>query len=380
MIEPGQTIGILGGGQLGRMTAAAALRMGYRVHVLAPEQEGPAKSVCDQYVSADYSDREQIMRFARQVDVMTVEFENIPIETLEWASQHSPVRPQPDVVGIAQNRVREKTFLRDAGIAVPEFAIANGPDELEEIFDRIGFPSVMKSTAWGYDGKGQTTVHDLASSVKAWQELELEQAIVEQFIDYVCEISVIVARTDHGRHEVFGPFRNRHRNHILDVSSFPSGLSPITCREAEEIGIAIAEKLDLRGMICVEMFHGKEGSLLVNEIAPRPHNSGHLTMEGFAVSQFEQHVRAICNAPLAKQKPRQPTVMVNLLGDLWEAGPPPWEDVLSLPGVALHLYGKQEPRPRRKMGHLNVAADTIEEAMRTARHAFSLLERQPVSR
>lgn len=361
VIAPEATIGILGNGQLGRMMAIAAKQMGYRVHVYSPTQDSPGGQVADQEWLSDYLDIDCVERFAREVDVVTLEFENIPIETLEIAMLHAPVFPGIKALCTAQHRSREKQFLRDHGIPTCEFDIVHSLPELIATCEKL-LPAVIKTTSEGYDGKGQVVVRNLSELEEAWHSLKTEEAIVEEFIDYDFEFSVVAARNSQGEFSAYPTIRNEHRDQILDVSYSPSGLDSDIDLQAIEIAKKIMESLDAVGVMCVEFFF-RDGEILVNEIAPRPHNSGHLTIEGHVTNQFEQHVRAICGLSLGSVKQSTPVAMANLLGDVWAQGEPLWDQALSVPNVKLHLYGKDAAKPKRKMGHLTALGDSTSQAV-----------------
>jgi len=372
-ILPGAVLGILGSGQLGRMFAQAAARLGYRVHVYSPYADSPAGQVADRQTVAEYDDIAALTEFAQSVDVVTLEFENVSTIATETVAQFVPVRPSGQVLYITQNRLREKRFLEGAGIACAPFAEANSPDELAAAVRQIGLPAVMKTADSGYDGKGQAMIHTAAEAADAWARMGSQPAVLEGFVDYQRELSVLVARSPSGEIAVHGPIANDHVHHILDVSMYPlPELEPFAAT-AQAIGRQIATALDLVGIACVEFFLTKDGQLLVNEVAPRPHNSGHLTIEASATSQFEQQIRAICGLPLGSTEAVSAAAMVNLLGGIWLSGEPRWEAVLADPCVRLHLYGKAEAREGRKMGHLTVLADTAQEASERAQAARKLL-------
>jgi len=374
-LAPGSTLGVLGGGQLGRMFTLAARHMGYRVHVLVPGEDSPTGQVADLEIDAPYDDLDAVEAFARGVDVVTFEFENVPAATAEAARRHAPVRPAGSVLHTTQNRLREKTFLREAGLPVTAFRAIRNAEDLETALAEIGTPAVLKTAAWGYDGKGQRVIHESGEVLAAWEELGRAEAIYEGFVDFEREISIVAARGLDGSFTAYGPIENRHHRHILDVSlDPPPHLEESVRRDALEIARTVLEALDVVGVLCVELFESSGGRLHVNELAPRPHNSGHLTIDGYGVSQFEQQVRAVCGLPLGEVRRLSPSVMANLLGDLWQDGEPPFARALAVPGVALHLYGKAEPRPGRKMGHLTALAPTLEEAERRALEARSRLE------
>ena len=365
---PGATIGVMGGGQLGRMFAVAARRMGYRVHVFTPEQNGPAAQFADRATESDYLDESAVRQFANEVDLVTFEFENIPAETIAWVAESRPVRPRGEVLTIAQHRMREKQFLSQNNFPVPEFHGVSNRAELESAIELIGRNAILKTAAFGYDGKGQQAIgsRDLDEiwSVRAGDELILERAI-----DFEKEVSVIVARDPHGNMKCLPIAENIHRDHVLDVTIVPGGVTASVARDAIGLAEAIAEKLDVIGLLAVEMFVDESGKVLVNELAPRPHNSGHWSIEGCMTSQFEQHVRAVCGLELGAVDQLRPAAMANLLGNVWQNGEPRWANALAIPGVHLHLYGKTEPRPRRKMGHLTALADSTEQAANLVRDA-----------
>jgi len=379
IILPGATLGILGSGQLGRMFALAAARLGYRVHVYSPHQDSPTGQVAAEQTVADYADTSALERFARSIDVLTLEFENVPTTAVETLAQFVPVRPSGQVLRVVQNRLREKNFLQQAGIACTPFAEVTTAAGLVRAVDEIGLPAVLKTAESGYDGKGQSKITTAAEAVEAWDRMGQAPAILEGWIEYERELSLLVARSPAGQTAHHGPIVNEHVNHILDVSLYPvPELEPITAK-ARQIAQTIAEDLDLHGICCIEFFHLRGGRLLVNEIAPRPHNSGHLTIDACVTSQFEQQVRALCNLPLGSGEAVAPAAMVNLMGDLWLGGEPPWHAVLADPQVRLHLYGKTEARQGRKMGHLTVLAGTAAEAAQRALAARQLLFAAPHS-
>jgi 5-(carboxyamino)imidazole ribonucleotide synthase len=359
---PGTTIGILGSGQLGRMLAMAARRMGYGVHVYSPEENTPAGQVADVEISAAYTDREALLRFAAGVDVVTIEFENIPAEALRVLEAEVPVYPQPHVLHTTQHRLREKMFLVEHGIPVAPFHPVLSPEDLPEGFHKLGAPLVLKTAGFGYDGKGQARVSNLQEANAALEAMGGQSCILECFIELDREISVIAARSDSGEFAVYRPVENRHRNHILDVTLAPAAIAPELETQAVAITRQIMDALDMRGLLCVEFFITTDGRLLVNELAPRPHNSGHYTIEAAVCSQFEQQLRVVCGLPLGDTALRQPAAMLNLLGDLWQSGAPGWDACLKESGAYLHLYGKHEPRPARKMGHITVLGNTLEAA------------------
>ena len=377
VIPPGSTLGVLGSGQLGRMFAIAARRLGYRVHVLSPDYDTPTGQVADQEIRAAYDDLDAVADFARGVSVVTFEFENVPAATTAACEKHAPVRPGGHVLHTTQNRLREKTFLKNAGIPVTPFWPVGSQDELLAALAECGHNGVLKTAAWGYDGKGQARIKSREDVPKVWPQFvrqasrlpESEQGrrdasptILESFIDFACEVSVIGARGQGGSFVSYGPVQNAHANHILDVTSAPAAVSPRVAADAVEITREIFQRLDVVGVLSVEFFVTRDDRLLVNELAPRPHNSGHYTIDACVSCQFEQQVRAVCGLPLGSPDQLRPAAMANLLGDLWQNGPPDWPAALAHQDVKLHLYGKAEPRPGRKMGHLTALADTAAEA------------------
>ena len=366
LIGPGATIGVLGSGQLGRMFAIAARRMGYRVHTFSPDDDTPTGQVADVEVTAAYDDLDALRAFARNVHVVTFEFENVPIEAVDAVETYAPVRPSGVALHTAQQRAREKTFLADRGFPTAPFARAVSLDELWSAVSRLGTPAVVKTAAFGYDGKGQHKVATPADVEHIWKAIGHQEAIVERFVSLQAEISVIAARGLDGEIVEYPPFENRHANHILDLTTCPAAIPQAMARRAAEIARAILEELQYVGLLCVEFFVTTDGELLVNELAPRPHNSGHLTFDASVTSQFEQQVRAICGLPLGSPELLRPAAMANLLGDLWADGEPNWAAACRFPEVRLHVYGKIEPRPGRKMGHITATGRTVDEAQERA--------------
>jgi 5-(carboxyamino)imidazole ribonucleotide synthase len=376
VILPGNTIGIFGGGQLGRMIAIAAKRMGYRVVVLDPTPDCPAGQVADDEITAPYTDVAAARDLARRCAVVTAEFENVPAETLEAIEPMVPVRPSSRVLRIAQNRIAEKTFLAEHSFPVPNFRPVRSHEELLRAISEIGCPAVLKTATGGYDGKGQVRIEHPDEAERAWERLGKVDCVLEEFVLLEREVSVIVARNLRGEEVVYPVAENTHANHILDTSVMPARIAPELARRAQELARAIAEALGVVGLLCVEMFVAQDGRLLVNELAPRPHNSGHQTFDAAVTSQFEQLVRAICNLPLGSTELYRPAAIANLLGDHWEGGEPNWAKALELPEVKLHLYGKTEPRPGRKMGHLTATAETPDEALQKVLEARRRLKEQ----
>jgi 5-(carboxyamino)imidazole ribonucleotide synthase len=374
-ILPGSTIGVLGGGQLGRMFAIAARRLGYRVHTLAPEHDTPTGQIADVEVNAPYDDLDAVAQFARGVEVVTFEFENVPAAAAAVAESHAIVRPNGRALAIAQHRLREKTFVAGLGVPVTPFAPIANEAELAAAVATVGCPAVLKTAVFGYDGKGQIFVAKPEDAAAAWDALGRRDAVLEGFIDLDREISVIGARGVAGEWSAFGPIENVHRRHILDVSTAPADVPPRLAAQALEVTRQVMEALEFIGVLCIEFFIARDGRLLVNELAPRPHNSGHLTIDACRTSQFEQQLRAICGLPLGSPALSQPAAMANLLGDLWEPREPDWAAALSCPDVTLHLYGKTSARPGRKMGHLTALAPTTGEARSRVLHAREALTR-----
>ncbi|MGE5275810.1 MAG: 5-(carboxyamino)imidazole ribonucleotide synthase [Acidobacteriota bacterium] len=362
-VLPGGTVGVLGSGQLGRMFAIAARRMGYRVHTYSPEYDTPTGQVADVEVAAPYEDLAAVRDFARNVDVVTFEFENVPAAAVDAAAQRAPVRPDGSILHTTQHRLREKTFLAKAGFPVTSFAEVRSPADLDLALGRIGYPAVLKASTMSYDGKGQSRIDAPGDAAKAWETLAGREAILEGFVPFEREASVVVARSLDGRLADFGLIENTHTRHILDYSVATGDPDAPAAREAVRLARAVAEALGVVGVLCVELFVAPEGRLLINELAPRPHNSGHLTVDACVTSQFEQQLRAVCGLPLGSTRYLQAAAMANLLGDLWEKGEPAWPAVCAFPDVKLHLYGKSEARPRRKMGHLTALADSAHQAL-----------------
>jgi 5-(carboxyamino)imidazole ribonucleotide synthase len=377
MIPPGSTIGVLGGGQLGRMFAMAARRLGYRVHTLAPEHDTPTGQIADVEINASYDDVEAVRTFAKGVDVVTFEFENVPAAAAAAAEAHAIVRPNGRALAIAQHRLREKMFLAEHGLPVATFARVASDADLSAAIEKVGCPAVLKTAAFGYDGKGQVAIEKPDDLGPAWDALGRREAVLEAFVDLQREISVIGARTAGGDWSPFAPIENEHVRHILDVSVAPARIPALTAALAVDVTRRVMEALDYVGLLCVEFFVTRDGRLLVNEIAPRPHNSGHLTFDACRTSQFEQQLRAICDLPLGSTEMLQPAAMANLLGDLWEGGEPNWAAVLAYPDVKLHLYGKSAPRPGRKMGHLTALAGSASEAKARVIQARAVVKASP---
>ncbi len=373
-ILPGGTLGILGGGQLGSMFAMAARRMGYRVEAIADSADCPAARFSDRLHVGGYEDPAFLAAAALGLDAVTFEFENVPAAAGEALAAAVPVRPDPAVLFITQDRAREKAFLTRHGFECVPHRVVRSRSELVDACAVLGLPAVLKTAAFGYDGKGQRRLKVGDDPTSAWRELGGDAAggprefVLEAWVDFICECSVVVARGQDGTTAAFPPLRNAHANHILDLSSLPAELPPEVEAEASRIAIGILESLGVVGVACVEFFVTAAGRVLVNEIAPRTHNSGHLTIEACETSQFEQQVRAVCGLPLGSTRVVTPAAMANLLGDCWfddmgNRREPDWAAALSVPGVSLHLYGKSEPRRGRKLGHLTAVGPTVAEAV-----------------
>ena len=347
-IVPGGHIGILGDGQLGRMMAIAAAEMGYFVHIFGPEKDSPAAQVAHKSTVAAYGDKNALKAFAKSVDVVTLEFENIPTETLDFLSKLVPVRPNSKILEITQDRLFEKSFVNNLGIGTANFANVESIDELVQAVKQIKTPAILKTRRLGYDGKGQIKVSGSSDLDRVWAEMKNAPSVLEGFVNFKMEISVIVARGLRGEIAAYCPMENRHKNHILDVTLAPADIPKKLADRAVNMAEKIAEKLDLIGLIAVEMFVTKDNQILVNELAPRPHNSGHWTIEACTTSQFKQIIRAICGLPLAKPDRHANATMKNLIGDDVEG----WGTILEDVENSLHLYGKKEAREGRKMGHV----------------------------
>lgn len=373
MILPGATLGLLGGGQLGRMFTTRARSMGYEVAVLDPDPHSPAGGIATRHLMAGYDDTAALAELAAGSAAITTEFENVPAETLAYLAARLRVRPLPRTVAIAQDRSAEKEFLRTAGIATAPFVAVTDPDALEAAWDGIGAPALLKTSRLGYDGKGQATVASREEARRAWAQFGGVPCVLERRLALEGEMSVVLARGDDGEIQAFPPGENVHANGILDTTTVPARFPDPMVTEARRLAGRVADRLGYVGVLGVELFIANGGMLFVNEIAPRPHNSGHFTQDAATVCQFEQQIRTLCGLPLARPRLLSPVCMVNLLGNLWQAGEPDWGAILALPGVKLHLYGKREPRPGRKMGHLNCLADTASRAHSIAREALARL-------
>jgi 5-(carboxyamino)imidazole ribonucleotide synthase len=365
MILPDATLGMLGGGQLGRMFTLAAHSMGYRVMVHDPDPASPAGVIADYHLQAEFDDPDALRKLVRECAAVTTEFENIPAASLRYLADHCPTRPAAECVAIAQDRSREKAFFTEAGLQVAPYAVINSADDFNDISPNL-VPGILKLSRLGYDGKGQVRVATLAEAVSAFESLGRQACVLEQLQDLSTEVSVIVARRADGEIRVFPVAENQHANGILDVSIVPARVSLALQDLAQQHAVRIAERMSYCGVLGVEFFLLRDGRLLVNEIAPRPHNSGHYTIDACVTSQFEQQVRTLCDLPLGDTTLQAPVVMVNLLGDLWHAGTPPWQRVWEHPRAKLHLYGKREARPGRKMGHYTCPGEYADAALQEA--------------
>jgi 5-(carboxyamino)imidazole ribonucleotide synthase len=365
------------------MFAMAARRMGYLVHTYSPETDTPTGQVADVEVTAPYEDLAAVRDFASRVEVVTFEFENVPAATVEAIAGIVPVRPDGATLYTTQHRLREKNFLARAGIPVTPFRHVRTLAELDAALDALGCPAVLKTAGFGYDGKGQRLIKSRAESAEAFNSLGGQEAVLEAFVDFEREVSVVCARGADGEFTHYGVVENSHERHILDCTIAPARVSAAVAREATQIAASLSEQLSLVGVLCVEFFLTRDvgggGKLFVNELAPRPHNSGHYTIDACLTSQFEQQVRAVCGLPLGTTEQLRPAAMANLLGDLWQHGEPDWRAACATPNVRLHLYGKHAARAGRKMGHLTALAPTTDEALRLVRAARESLTRRTSS-
>lgn len=369
-LQPGSWLGVLGGGQLGRMFTHAAQQLGFRVAVWEPESDCPAGQVSDRHFQVDHwaENPELVRQFRELCQAVTLEFENVDAALLRIVAERCYVRPGANFLEICQDRIREKSSLAAAGFPTTPFRHVRDQSDLQRAVQELGTPLILKTATSGYDGKGQVKIQHASDAVAAWRQLNSNHVIAEQNIDFLAEVSMITARNARGQIECYPLFENEHSHHILDVTRCPAQPQFAQLQSAaEEICRGIADCFAVEGLYCVEFFVDQHGKLLINEIAPRPHNSGHLTLEAFNCSQFEQQVRALCNLPLAQPQMIRPAAMANLLGDVWQSGEPNWSVVLSHPHAHLHLYGKSSPRPGRKMGHLTVLDDDVTRSVQLAR-------------
>lgn len=365
MILPGATLGLLGGGQLGRMFTVAARTLGYRVTVVDPDPHAPAAEFATDHLATDYTDPASLDRLATTCAAVTTEFENAPAAALDALANRVVVRPSGSSVSIAQDRRREKEFFAANGFPAGAFAFIESAADLDAAVAKVGVPAVLKTARFGYDGKGQARVHSPAGLKAEYAKWKGVPAVLEAMLPLEMEVSVVLARGDDGSVAAFPVAENTHPRGILDVCIAPARIPPALAREARALATRLAEKLDYVGVLALEMFV-VDGLLLMNEIAPRPHNSGHYTIDACRTSQFEQQVRVLCGLPLGDPSQHTPAVMVNLLGDIWAGGDPAWDEVLEHPGAHLHLYGKREARPGRKMGHVTVCEETLDRALAVA--------------
>ena len=371
-ILPGATLGILGGGQLGRMFTIAARTMGYKVMVLDPDAASPAGQMADVHVRADYTDHAALKQLGAACAAVTTEFENVPAASLIELANHCRVSPGAAAVAIVQDRSHEKSWLADNGFATAPFALVNSEADLDAALAAIGIPALLKVSRFGYDGKGQARINTPEDARAAFREFGGQPCVLEGFVKLECEVSVVLARSDAGECALFPVAENRHENGILDVSIVPARVADSLADQAREMARDVADKLGYVGVMAVEFFVAGD-QLMVNEIAPRPHNSGHYTLDACVTDQFEQQVRALAGLPLGDTRLLSPVAMVNILGDRWHDGGPHWDALLAHPAIKLHLYGKEAARPGRKMGHFNVLDADLETALQLAeqmRHAL----------
>jgi 5-(carboxyamino)imidazole ribonucleotide synthase len=379
VILPGATVGVVGGGQLGRMFALRANDMGYRVIVLDPDPQSPAGMVADRHLRASYDDARALDDLAGSCAAVTAEFENVPSAALERLARRTAVQPPGPALAIAQDRIAEKSFLRDGGFATAPFRPVRDAAGLEAAVAAVRLPALLKTSRLGYDGKGQALVTDAASAAAAFERFGRVPCVLEERLALESELSVVLARGGDGEVAAFPVGENRHRDGILETTVVPARIPEGMTEEARDLAVRVAERLGYAGVLGVELFVADGGRLFVNEMAPRPHNSGHYTMDACSVDQFEQQLRALCGLPLGRPRLLTPVAMINVLGDVWQAGEPRWAAALRLPGVRLHLYGKAEPRPGRKMGHLNCLGRSPDEALALAYEAHGLLGALPAT-
>jgi 5-(carboxyamino)imidazole ribonucleotide synthase len=377
VILPGATVGVLGGGQLGRMFTLQARRMGYGVVVLDPDPASPAGAVANRHIRAAYDDERALAQMSAICAAITTEFENVPATALDLLARSSLVRPPVEAVATAQDRIAEKTFLQGHSIPTAKFHPVRSLDQLKQAVAGFRLPALLKTSRLGYDGKGQALVRNEAEAVRAFEEFGSVPCVLEERLVLECELSVVLARGADGDMAPFPVAENQHRNGILETSVVPARVPDGMEREARELATGLAEEMEYVGVLGVELFVANGGKLLVNEMAPRPHNSGHYTLDACSIDQFEQQLRALCGLPLAQPWLLSPVAMINLLGDLWAEGEPRWEEAFKRPGVRLHLYGKSEARPGRKMGHLNCLGTDSDRALATALETRDALRRRP---
>ncbi|MBL8499525.1 MAG: 5-(carboxyamino)imidazole ribonucleotide synthase [Nitrosomonas sp.] len=373
-IMPGAMLGVLGGGQLGRMFVQAAQQMGYPVTVLDPDSASPAGRVADDFICAGYADQAALEKLGSQCAAITTEFENIPANSLRKLAKSCVVSPDAYSVSVAQNRIAEKQFLGINGFAVAPFAVIQQPDDFADQDAAELLPGILKVSQFGYDGKGQIKVSSDAELLAAYEQLNHAVCVLEKFMPLKSEISVVVARGSDGKTAAFPVSENQHVNGILDISIVPARISPLLADKAQAIAGQVAKQLNYQGVLCVEFFVLQDDELVINEIAPRPHNSGHYSIDACVTSQFEQQVRTLCGLPLGATTQHSAAVMINLLGGAWHNGEPDWNAVLQHPSAKLHLYGKTEARPGRKMGHFTVLGSDTATALHDALHIKKQLE------
>jgi len=367
---PGATLGVLGGGQLGRMFCMAARNMGYRTVVLDPDPKSPAAEVADHHLQADYIHRDSLQEMASMCDAITTEFENVPAQSLQLLSAHKPVHPSADVVAIARHRIQEKDYARASGLNLAPYALVKSAADFDTAIAITGLPGILKTTTLGYDGKGQQIIQDKAQLQAAFYDLGQVECVLERKMELALEISVLLARNPGGEVACYPPAENEHVNGILHKSIVPARVDEAIAEKARQQAIGLANKINYVGVLAVEFFITTDDRLIFNEMAPRPHNSGHYTMDASVVSQFEQQVRVMCGLPPGDARLTSPVVMINLLGDLW---PVNWQTCLHDPALKLHLYGKHEARPGRKMGHFNLLSADINQAINSADKVFEQL-------
>lgn len=360
-------MGVLGGGQLGRMFTAAARSMGYRVIVLDPDPSSPAAALANEHLQTEYTDSEALDYLATHCAAVTTEFENVPVDVLRYLEKICPVRPGSSAVEIAQDRIREKTFIRDCGLATAPFYPIRSEQDLSTALSTIWLPAILKTAKFGYDGKGQRTITEPANAQSAYAEMGNVSCVLEQRVDLQMELSVLLARSSQGEVAVYPPAENIHVHGILDTTIVPARVSTDITQRAINMARTLAEQLDYSGLLTVEFFLTGDNELLINEIAPRPHNSGHYTLDACMTNQFEQQVRMLCDLPPGDTRLLSPVVMINLLGDLWQNGPPMWIRLFEYPNARLHLYGKHTARSGRKMGHCNILENDVAQALHVSK-------------
>jgi 5-(carboxyamino)imidazole ribonucleotide synthase len=373
MILPGATLGLLGGGQLGRMFTIAARTMGYEVMVLDPDVDSPAAAFASEHLCAPYDDKNSLAQLASKCAAVTTEFENVPASSLQAIAEHIPVRPSAAAIHIARDRILEKKTIREIGLDTVDYHVINGASDIETAIENIPLPAILKTATLGYDGKGQIVISDSSELEPAFQQLGTKPCVLEQRIDLACELSIVLARSVCGHIETFAVAENRHENGILDMSVIPARVKPEVSNKAEKMARILAEELDYCGVLAVEFFVDQENNLMINEMAPRPHNSGHYTLDACLTDQFQQQVRTLCGYRPGKTDLTSSAVMINILGDAWQQGMPAWDELLKNPGVFLHLYGKKEPRTGRKMGHFCCVGEEREDLLEQAEILKKLL-------